>query len=102
MRLRESHEKIMPRFKYKYEIVPAGMCSGGLISVVPDHLDYVVIGKSNSSQSLTIKKECSEKTVINVYVNPKDNFAQDLIFSIEELELNGTQPNLSRRSEWGH
>ena len=60
MRLRESHEKIMLRFKYKYEKVPAVKCSEGLISVVPEHLEHVLTGKSNSSQSVTIKKECSE------------------------------------------
>ena len=92
VRLRADHEKILGKYNLKYEIVPAIMMSGGLLTLISNNLQYEVVGKTISCLTIDIQiSDNKNQIVVNSYINPKDLFAENFLHSIDDLNLDSSK-----------
>ena len=90
IKMKEEHEKILKKYKLKSEEVPAIGGSGGLLTIIPEFLQYQVLLKGTSCLALKISKNNQETILINTYINPKDFRAENFCACLEELGLEPT------------
>ena len=85
--MKEEHYRIIKKFGFSHEMVPANGNAGGLIILFPKDCQMTPMMKNENLLAIVLNlKGCENSIIANVYINPKDHKIEKFRKSFEELD----------------
>ena len=85
--MKEEHYRIIKKFGFSHEMVPANSNAGGLMILYPKVCNITPMMKNENMLALVLNLNgCENSIIANVYINPKDHKIDKFRKSFDELD----------------
>ena len=87
MKMKEEHNRMIKKFGFSHEMVPANGNAGGLMILYPKNYKMTPMMKNENLLAIVLNLNgCENSIIANVYINPKDHKIDKFKNSFEELD----------------